>query len=215
MCRFVAVVGREEFDPAPYVNEVSNMAREGKRSPHGDGWGIWIKNEKMEYLHKETVPIWEREIERFPKAKVLFVHARKRGKGARIAIENTHPFIWHDSVFMHNGIIKIEHGESSGDTDSEALFMHMMHRGIWNVLCEIEKYEFSSINSVLYNEGKIYAIRYAKKMEDYYTIFVRKESGRVVLSTEGGGEEIKNKSVVVIHPDLRVEVLPICPDMFR
>ncbi len=215
MCRFIAVMGKEDFDPKPFIEELSNMAKNGKRAPHGDGWGIWLKNDEMEYLHKETVPIWEREVENFPKAKVLFVHARKRGKGAKIAIENTHPFMSHDSVFMHNGIIDIEHESCTGDTDSEKLFMHMIHRGFWNVLCEIEKYEFSSVNSVLYQDGKLYAVRYAKKLEDYYTLFVRKEPGRVIVATEGDGEEIENKKVAVIHPDLRVEYLPFCPSMFR
>ncbi len=215
MCRFIAVIGLEEFDPAPYIRQLENMAKNGRRAPHGDGWGIWIKNGEMEYLHKETVPIWERTVGNFPKAKILFVHARKRGEGAKIAIENTHPFMSHDSVFMHNGLVKIEHESCTGDTDSEKFFMHIIHRGLWNVLCEIEKYEFSSVNSILYQDGKVFAIRYAKENEDYYTIFLKKEGDKIILSTEGEGEEIENKKVAVIHSNLNVEVLPFCPSMFR
>ncbi len=214
MCRFIAVVSEEEFDPAPYVEEVERMAREGKRPQHKDGWGIWIKNGKAEYLHKETLPIWERKVRNFPRANILFVHARKRGNGARVALENTHPFVSNGAVFMHNGTIDISHEESCGETDSEKFFMNILHRGLWNVLCEIEKYSFKSVNSVLYLNGKVYGIRYAKAMEDYYSLYLRREDGRIVLSTEGPGEEVKNKSVVSIDYG-EYEVLPFCPGMFR
>lgn len=215
MCRFIAVVSREPFDPSPYIQEVEKMARYGRRAEHGDGWGVWIKNDEYQYLHKETLPIWKRTVQNFPEAKILFVHARKKGRGAEIALENTHPFLSKGAVFMHNGLIEISHEESCGETDSERLFMNILHRGLWNVLCEIEKYEFTSVNSVLYNRGKIYAIRYAKKDEDYYTLYIRREGDRVVISTEGPGEEIENGTVLSMDEDGHFEVLPFCPNMFR
>ncbi len=216
MCRFVAVVSKDYFDPGKYVDYLENMAKKGKRAEHGDGWGIWVKSGSDEFLHKETVPVWERKIKNFPRGNVAFIHARKRGEnGAKIAIENTHPFTSHGSVFMHNGFINITHEESCGDTDSESLFMNIIHRGLWNVLCEIEKYDFSSINSVLYTDGKIYVIRYAKKLEDYYSIFIDRTDDRIVISTEGDGVPVNNKSVVVIDDDLNIEELPFCPDMFH
>ena len=215
MCRFIAVVARERFEPAQYIDELEKMAKTGLHAEHGDGWGLWLKSGKEEYIHKETVPIWSRKTKDFPCANILFAHARKRGKGAKIALENTHPFLSKGAVFIHNGLINISHEESCGETDSESLFMNIIHRGLWNVLCDIEKYEFTSINSVLYMDGKIYVIRYARKAEDYYSIYLRREKEQVIISTEGGGELIKNKSVVVIDEGLHVEEFPFCPDMFR
>ncbi len=208
----------EEFDPAPYVEDLENMARYGKRSPHADGWGVWILGSHGLFYHKETSPIWERSIEKFPPARILFAHARKKGKkGARIAIENTHPFVSHGAVFMHNGSIDIEHGDACGETDSERLFMNILHRGLWNTLCEIDSYNFTAINFVLYKDGKVYAVRKVKseKSRDYYTLYYRSASGRVIITTEGPGTLLENGTVLSVDEDTNFEVLPVCPGMFR
>ncbi len=213
MCRFIGVMSKSEFDVEEYIDILEDTARNGKRSPHGDGWGIWLKNGDFELLHKETVPIWERKIRDFPSAKILFVHARKRGDNGKIAIMNTHPFVKKNAVFMHNGVINIEHSCSSGTTDSENMFLYIIESGLSNFLRNIEKYEFSSINSLLYMDGRVYAIRYANKMQDYYTIFLKKESNKIILSTDLDGYEIENKTVVVIYENLEIARYHICPDM--
>ena len=217
MCRFIAVIGQEEFKVENYIDILEYMAKNGKRSPHKDGWGIWIKNRRGEYIHKETTPIWERKIEDFPKAKILFAHARKKGSGASIGLTNTHPFIRDGAVFMHNGVAVVEHPDVLGDTDSEKLFMHLIEGDVIQKLRELSSSKFSSMNSVLYRDGEIYVIKYARKLLDYYTIFIEQREDRIIISTEnlGCGEEIPNKTVLKITPYLNVEYLPIFPDRDR
>ncbi len=217
MCRFLAVISRNEFAVEEYVDILEKMARYGKKSPHEDGWGIWIKNSKGEILHKETLPIWERKIRVFPPARILFVHARKRGSGASISLTNTHPFVRDDAVFMHNGVVVIEHSDVLGNTDSEKLFMHLISGDVVQTLRQLSEIEFSSMNSVLYRHGDIYVIRFARKNLDYYTIFVEKRKDKIIISTEnlGYGEEMKNEYVIKITSELKTEYLPIFPDKSR
>lgn len=214
MCRFIAVIAQEEFKVEEYIDMLEYMAKNGKRAPHKDGWGVWIKNSHGEFIHKETLPIWERKIREFPKAKILFAHARKKGSGASIGLTNTHPFIRDDAVFMHNGVAVVEHPDVLGDTDSEKLFMHLIEGDVIQKLRELSKNEFSSMNSVLYRHGEIYVIRFARKLIDYYTIFVKCDNGRIIISTEnlGDGEEMANETVLKLTPDLKIEYLPIFPD---
>ncbi len=212
MCRFIGVISKSEFHIENYLKILENIAKDGKRSPHGDGWGLWIKNDNFELLHKETVPIWERKSEKFPRAKILFLHARKKGGNGQIALVNTHPFVRNNAVFMHNGVINIEHPSVNGTTDSEKMFLHILDKGLFNFLCNVDNYDFSSINSLLYLSGKIYAIRYARKLMNYYTLFLRKEGDKIIISTDLEGEEIENGSVVMIDEELNVSTYRICQD---
>ncbi len=217
MCRFIAVVSTEEFEVESYIDILEHMAKSGRRAPHKDGWGVWIKNSHGEFIHKETLPIWERKIKKFPKAKILFAHARKKGSGASIGLTNTHPFIRDDAVFMHNGVAVVEHPDVLGDTDSEKLFMNLIEGDLIQKIRELSTTDFSSMNSVLYRHGEIYVIRFARKSINYYTIFVEHYNNKIIISTEniGRGEEMNNETVLKIMPDLKVEYLPIFPDRDR
>jgi len=212
MCRFIAVISTKEFDPEPYLQELKRQAKEGRKSPHRDGWGLWLKNHR-EIIYKDTMPIWERII-RFPRARLLMAHARKRGKrGAKIALENTHPFIHGSVVFMHNGMVEIErHLYSKGDTDSESYFLHLLDLGILDGVRYIaQNYRYTSLNSVLYKNGKLYVIRVTPEGDDYHTIFLRRENERIVISTEGDGELLPNKKMVIITQDLKIHYRNIFP----
>ncbi len=216
MCRFIVVISKEEFETEPYIQELELQAREGKKSPHGDGWGVWLKG-RGEMLYKETSPIWERRV-KFPKARILIAHARKRGKGgARVALENTHPFVHASAVFIHNGIVRIErHLYAKGGTDSESYFLHLLDLGIVEGVRFIaNNYHYTSLNSVMYRNGRLYVIRVTPDGDDYHTVFLRKENGRVVISTEGEGELLPNGTVVTITPELKISRRSIFPDRYR
>ncbi len=216
MCRFIAVLSTREFDPEIYLKELELQAKEGKKSPHGDGWGVWLKNE-YELIHRETSPIWKREV-KFPRAKILLAHARKRGKnGARIALENTHPFIRDSSVFMHNGIVEIDrHLYARGETDSESYFLHLLDLGIVDGVRYIaENYKYTSLNAVLYHRGKLYVIRVTPEGDDYHTIYLRRENSRIIVSTEGMGELMPNGKIAEITPNLRIRYMDIFQDKRR
>ena len=219
MCRFLAVISTKKFDVEPYLRELENQAKNGKKSPHGDGWGLWMKDSERYVHYRETKPIWERNV-KFGKAQILLAHARKKGKkGVRISLVNTHPFVKNKSAFMHNGIIYID-GEKvdsvQGETDSEIFFYLILEKGIQNAVRYItSKYSFTSLNSVLFHSGKMYVLKYVKDNENYHNIFLRREGNKLIISTEGTGKPLPNGTLAEINEDLEIQYWDICQDMPR
>ena len=217
MCRFMAVISTKSFDPEPYIKELERQAESGKNSPHGDSWGLWLKTDNYEILHRETSPIWDRKI-KFPEGRILLAHARKKGeKGAEVSLKNTHPFLRGNAVFMHNGVVKIKkHLYAQGNTDSESYFLHLLDMGILSgVRYVAENYKFISLNCVIYRDGKIYVVRVTPKNDKYHTIFLKKEESRIAISTEGDGVLVPNGKALIIDENLKIEERNIFPHKYH
>ncbi len=209
MCRFLAVMAKDAFEPEPYIRELEMMALNGNHAPHPDGWGIWLRG-RGELYHRDTRPVWESEIPEFPRAKVILVHARKRGTGAPISVENVHPFVRNGAVFMHNGLVRVDAEGACGGTDSERLFIALL-RDFEGTLGALRGMEVTAANFVMYRDNRLYIFRYATKELDYYTLYIRREHGRVIVSTEGDGMPVENGALCIIDPELNVE----CERVFR
>ncbi len=219
MCRFLAVISTGQFDVEPYLRELENQAKNGKKNPHGDGWGLWMKSSAGYVHYRETKPIWERDT-KFGKAQILLSHARKKGeKGARISIVNTHPFVKNNSAFMHNGIIYMKEEKTrnvQGETDSEMFFHLLIEKGIRDAVRYVDgKYMFTSLNSVFFHDAKMYVIKYVRDNEDYHSVYLRRESNKLIISTEGIGKPLPNGTVAEISEDLEIRYWDIFPDKFR
>jgi len=217
MCRFVAVISREDIPLQQYFSFLFTQAKSGKRAPHPDGFGFWIKSSRGDYVYKSTLPIWENDVA-VPEGKIGFFHARKRGeKGARVDIRNVHPFV-RDGVFMHNGILNIpRHPRAIGNTDTESFFLTLLDYGVQEGIEKVmQNYEFKSLNFVMYYKEKIYVFRAAKKLQDYFTIFLKREKDRIIISTEkdnGSWEEVGNGELWIINPELQIEKSCVYRDM--
>ena len=217
MCRFVAVISKEDMPLQPYFSFLLEQAKNGKRAPHPDGFGFWIKSRKGEYAYKSTLPIWENDIT-IPNGKIGFFHARKRGeKGADVDIKNVHPFI-REGVFIHNGFLNIpKHPMAIGNTDTESFFLTLLEYGVKEGVKRIIKnYDFKSLNFVMYYKEKLYVLRLAKKLQDYFTIFIKRDNEKIVISTEkynNSWEEVKNGELWIINLGLEIEKSCICQDM--
>jgi glutamine amidotransferase len=202
---------------------LKNMAKNGMRAEHGDGWGLWALAESgIEVYHRETKAIWKSNISGFPEFRILFAHARKRGnRGAKVAIENTHPFLYRGAVFMHNGFININSDEScmqctAGGTDSERFFVKIMQDGLESAIAGLRDIEVSAANFVMYLDGKVYVMRYARESEDYYSIYMDVRKDLIVLATEGPGEKLPNYHVAVIDAEtFEIEYRRVFQDTFR
>jgi glutamine amidotransferase len=216
MCRFVAVIARENMEMRKYLEFLKRQASNGKRSPHGDGFGYWILGDS-EYFYHSTTPVWKHTIP-IPNGRIAFLHARKRGKtGAPIEINNVHPFIYQGSVFMHNGIVDMpRHPKASGTTDTESYFLTLLDMGIERGLKYIAKYhEFSSLNFVMYKNEEIHIFRLANKLPDYFTIFIKESEKHILISTESDGSEwreVKNGELIRISNELNIHSNCIFPD---
>lgn len=145
MCRFLVYWGKKAINPSKWIltekNSLLNQSiNDCSARPNPDGWGFAYRNGKKVELIKNTKPAYEDATFRPTVRKIvtdlLFAHVRRRSQGA-ISLENTHPFIYNNWMFMHNGNIpdfnlyktklaeKISDNsvlQMEGSTDSEFLF---------------------------------------------------------------------------------------------
>ena len=131
---------KQSHQDKPYTPSISNVHNHG---PHLDGFGIaWIKTRKWNvykspkyYLDDSKIDTKIREISK----ETVIGHIRNRLINTNIvSLENTHPFLYKNQVFEHNGKI-IDWGEKirnklrpfisdnlfpkiKGETDTEWLF---------------------------------------------------------------------------------------------
>jgi len=126
----------ERFGHDNIVKFLSEMAKNGFRSPHKDGSGVLLLTPlRKPVVYKTLSPAYTHvnEFAQLIKAfKPIFaiMHARKGSKGS-YSIENVHPFVSNDSYLFHNGTIHdeaIEYAKKElkvkntmSNTDSELL----------------------------------------------------------------------------------------------
>ncbi len=201
MCRMIAFSSEDEIDVKPFFERLKKMAREGKRSPHPDGWGIFcVSGNQVVYLRNEK-PIFESEIPGL-KAKLCILHARKASPGTRKSVISTHPFLFLRNgkihAFAHNGSLEVSKEElerTVTGVDTE-LMMEFLSSGDIEDL--IEKFSGPSLTFLMSDGESLWAFRYCRKECDYYTLFLEEKEGLIVVSSEGNGRELDNGEIVVV-----------------
>ncbi len=155
MCRFLAYQGEpiliETLVCAPCHSLVhqSLHASEGKTETNGDGFGMgWYGERPQPGLYREVRPAWSDENLRSLASQVrsglFFAHVRA-STGTATTRANCHPFSAGGMMFMHNGQVgewtrirrRVEamipddfYDERTGTTDSEAIFLAALSRGL-------------------------------------------------------------------------------------
>lgn len=155
MCRFLAYQGEpillETLVTAPCHSLIhqSLHAAEGKTETNGDGFGLgWFGERSTPGLYREVRPAWSdenlRSIAEQVRSRTFFAHVRA-ATGTATSRANCHPFKQGRFLFMHNGQIggwtrvrrKVEamipdalYPARTGTTDSEAIFLAAMGRGL-------------------------------------------------------------------------------------
>lgn len=149
MCRFLTYWGEKSKNIAEWIisdnNCLLNQSKsDNSKRPNPDGWGFAYRNGNELALIKDTNPAYEdskyKKIAKNINSDLLFAHVRRRSQGD-ISLENTHPFIHHEWIFMHNGNIpnfnsykdklatmlpKTSFVKTHGSTDSEFLFKYFL-----------------------------------------------------------------------------------------
>lgn len=155
MCRYVAYLGKDPLILSEILDEPENSliaqsraARETDMTLNGDGVGIAWYNHSIDAfpaLYKSILPAWNDKNLKHVAAKVrstcFLGHVRSSTIGD-VNLENTHPYIYQKYAFVHNGTIENFPGLKydlhklfrkdvfnaiHGQTDSEHLFMLLMH----------------------------------------------------------------------------------------
>lgn len=223
MCRFLAYRGLPVFleqlvaAPAHSLIHQSLHAEEAKTGTNGDGFGIgWYGARPEPGVYRELRPAWSDENLLSLCAQVssplFFAHVRA-ATGTATTRANCHPFTHGPWMFMHNGQIggyhvlrrKIEalipdshYGARNGTTDSEAIFLAALARGLENdpvgvmaaVLKEIvammdaaEVTEPLRFTAALTNGEDLYAFRWASDTKPA-TLYVREDSNGLIVVSE-------------------------------
>ncbi len=155
MCRWVAYSGQPTYleslvaQPKHSLISQSLHAMEAKTGINGDGFGLgWYGEREEPGLFRETLPAWSdenlRSLCRLIRSRLFFAHVRA-STGTATTRANCHPFAHGPWLFMHNGQIggyrrlrrELEalipdrlYESRTGTTDSEALFLILLARGV-------------------------------------------------------------------------------------
>lgn len=199
MCRMISLISTKKVSARPYFEALTEQALHGKYSPHRNGWGVAIYDDEHFLLKKSSNPIWESPA--FDeKGKIIILHARKT-TSRKLAVSFSHPFTFSlkgkDWAFAHNGAIK-NFFENSCEIDTQfyaEILMKELKKN--NVVEAMEKtiffiksqgYEYTSLNSFLTDGRHLYAFRILEEdNDDYHSIFYKRSSEFVVMSTEPFG----------------------------
>ncbi len=212
MCRILIAAGKinsEELLQATIAmakDETSTHEFNEANGPgswqHDDGWGIaWIKDNDWQRFKSTTAIFNDPQVRSFSnlESEFIMIHVRRR-MGSETAIENTHPFHMnrHDVgnfMFCHNGYAGEKFSfcpsfKLKGKTDSERLFYsiltemknHDIRCSIRNVFTNIETKTGSNV--VLANTDKSFIALKENKYPVYYSMYIGRREGCVVISSE-------------------------------
>jgi len=239
MCRLFGLVANKEVDIEFSFIKADRPFRDlGIKNP--DGWGIGYYQNDNAIVFKEPVSTFNSS-QFYQKAKhlyssIIISHVRKSSQGGRKK-ENTHPFNYNNWIFAHNGNIDIKElikeqllhkyiKSLKGETDSEIFFFWLIQnmdeydiiKGIKRAINFIEGNKgdrTSSLNFLLTNGEKLYALRKAFSNTAFYSLFylvrdpqnnnitsyVSKETNQLIQSKKLSDE----KSIVICSEKMTSE----------
>jgi len=245
-----------------YLTPRGSFESQSERNPNG--WGVvWLEDSKW-HLYKEAMPLYmsfkaKSLIGKAVRGRIVISHVRYASVGST-CLENTHPWTYRGWAFAHNGTIRrskiVEmldgtfRNDLEGETDSEAL-LHLVVQetlrlgnpigGIKAAISRIVNgnVEFSSLNFIASDGLKLYALRYATRNLNYYTLYyisrpqgglelnsLSKETRQLIgcklsrgekavivaseiMSDEPYWKPIPNKHLLVIDENLNVNLIPL------
>ena len=195
MCRLFGLVANKEVNVEFSFIKADKPFRElGIKNP--DGWGIGYYQNDNAIVFKEPISTINSS-QFYQKSKhlyssILISHVRKSTQGVKKE-ENTHPFNSGNWIFAHNGDIDIKElikeqllhkyvNCIKGETDSEIFFFWLIQnmveygiiKGIKKAIKFIEdnkRNSTSSLNFLLANGEKLYALRKAFINTTFYSLF--------------------------------------------
>lgn len=221
MCRLMGFVSHEKTTfphmAGPGFNDFVALS-----SIHCDGWGVSTIDHDSEKAHLVRAAEMAHTSSQFDSAIANansdggLLHLRWATAGLPVSENNSHPFVYNDYTFIHNGSIMppstldpyIDPEFSwmiTGDTDSERYFYLLMTEikkhgfvaGVQRAVAIIKKHaDFSSINAMIMNEDLFIALaefdperRPAFGDPDYYDLHFRKDAEGVVVASTGWPHE--------------------------
>ena len=191
-------------------------------SVHCDGWGVATIDHDEEKAHLVRAAEMAHTSSQFDAAIANsnsdggLLHLRWATAGLPVSENNSHPFVYEDFTFIHNGSINPPSAIDefidpeytwliTGETDSERYFYLLLteikkHGFVEGVKAAVEiikaKLDYSSINAMIMNEKTFIALsefhperRPAFGDPDYYELNYRADKDGVVVASTGWPQE--------------------------
>jgi len=217
MCRSLGVIINAPVDLEFSLLKADKPFRDfGYANP--DGWGMgWYKN-NFAQIFRQGISAKNREsqlpnLSKKVISKIIIVHVRK-GTGAISSEVNTHPFMYKNWLFAHNGSVNREYllsllkedykNRLEGETDSEVYFYwilqcieegHDIIDGLREAINKTIKKNHSGLNFLLSNGKYLYAFRYSSCSKNYYTLYKLKREP----SEPGPIELLSKETEALLH----------------
>ncbi len=254
MCRFLAYQGEpipiETLVCAPCHSLVhqSLHASEGKTETNGDGFGLgWYGERPEPGLYREVRPAWSDENLKSLAAQVrsglFFAHVRA-ATGTATSRANCHPFSAGRMMFMHNGQVgewgrvrrRVEsmipdalYAERTGTTDSEAIFLAALARGLEQDPVGAVTATLADVRGMMLAAGVTAPLRFTAAMTDGVhlwafrwatdgrpaSLYWRQDARGLVVVSEpiddvvGGWNAVPSGCTLVSGPARAVQLLPM------
>lgn len=196
MCRFLAYQGEpillETLVTAPCHSLIhqSLHAEEGKTETNGDGFGLgWYGERDVPGLYREVRPAWSdenlRSLASQIRSRTFFAHVRA-ATGTATSRANCHPFTHGRYLFMHNGQVggwarvrrRVEalipdelYPSRTGTTDSEAIFLAAMARGLEHDPVAAIRDTLAAVRAIMRDAGVTEPLRFTATLTDGETLW--------------------------------------------
>jgi predicted glutamine amidotransferase len=197
MCRLLLVHSEKPFEIRNHLTIFAEISKKSKVY-QGHGWGCaYLKNNQWHY-YKNIKPIWEDNLNRFPKTKLLLGHTRSAFRDENIAIENNMPFYDDQNVFIFNGELHGVRIQSEGRIGAEKVFntIKRFHRD--NMLTALKKAVMvinkrsryiKAMNVILSDKQKSCLATQYSEDPDYFTMSYKRSDGFLIICSEAYPEQ--------------------------
>lgn len=178
MCRILLVRSQDEFSPEIYLSQFALICRNSKEY-QGHGWGCSALSGNEWKHYRNILPVWEDDLGKFPKTKLLVAHARSAFRDEGIEVENNMPFHDERFTFAFNGELRGVRINAEGRIGAEKIFNYVkrfykgdMKEAIEKAVDVIRKRTkyIRAMNFIIADACKVYVYTLFSEDEDYFTL---------------------------------------------
>ena len=217
MCRLLAIVANK---PVDLEFSLERFKKFSECNPHG--WGIGWYEDNVSKVFKQGIPATHQKakfaiLSKEVLSNIIIVHVRK-GTGAEPSERNSHPFKYNNCLFAHNGSVDRKYlfsflrgkykNELEGETDSEVYFHWILQNiedygdtltGMKEAIKKVTQRNYSGLNFLLSDGKSLYAFRYSKHSQNYYSLYklerIPSEQQPLELKSEETRALLRSKSL--------------------
>ncbi len=197
MCRILYASADNEFSIADMLVPFAELSRDS-REFQGHGWGCaWRDGDSWQQYH-DIRPIWEDNLEKFGRSKLLLVHARSAFRDEGIVVENNMPFSDGESIFIFNGELRGVRIKSEGRIGAEKIYNYIRRFDKGDKLAattravDIIKKRSSYIRAmnIILSDGKQSCLSTSYSEDpDYFQLHQKREGGLHLVCSQAFGSD--------------------------